>query len=635
MSETKILLLGREVENPDSLFEVLHQQGFTVSEVTKTEDLRQEIIRIHPALILLNLSADTTELSKSLKETSESMAIPLLKRANPSDINNDSEVDEPIDGLLLAPVAPIELVTNIKALLRLSKIKPRQRQSAKAEHTKENAPHKTANAGMDEREQRLNLAVGIAELGTWSFNLLTNELETSAEQAALFGYAGRKRTRTPDEWRSRIHPDDSEWVEKRLRDATRGIRDYDVEYRIVWTDKTIHWVASKAKVLHDAENRPVRVIGVTRDITVRKQREQALQSMLECAKYSGSEYFACLAQALAESFQVRYAFLAEVEAPAAQARTLAFWADGKLQENFTFSLAGTPGEQIINQGITFYTHGVSKHFPDAAPFQRFAVEGYLGAPLKNAEGQVIGLMVVMHDKPISDTTHPLSLLQMFAGQAVVTLEREHAEKALQESEERFRTAADTAPVLIWMSDADKRRIFFNRSWLEYTGRTMEQETGDGWIENLHPEDVNFCLETYRSSFDKKEEYRIEYRMKRKDGVYRWILSHGIPRYRPDGEFEGYIGSCIDINDRKMITEMLENEVERRTRELKEANQRLLHYNEQLEQFAYAASHDMKEPLRKIQYYNDYIFEKAGEQLGNKEMEYLNRSIKAARRMQDL
>src|SRR5262245_28315655 len=187
MSETKILLLGREVENHESLCEILQQQGFTVSEVASDEDLRKAIAKIHPALILLNLSADTTELSKSAKATSEGAAIPLLKLANPAFISNNSEIDACIDGLLLAPVAPVELLTNIKSLLRLSKTRRGTKNSAKAEQSSEIAAHKIGTRGIDEREQRLNLAVGIAGLGTWSFNLLTNELETSAEQAALFG----------------------------------------------------------------------------------------------------------------------------------------------------------------------------------------------------------------------------------------------------------------------------------------------------------------------------------------------------------------------------------------------------------------------------------------------------------------
>lgn len=212
-------------------------------------------------------------------------------------------------------------------------------------------------------------------------------------------------------------------------------------------------------------------------------------------------------------------------------------------------------------------------------------------------------------------------------------ELKKAENLMRESDERFKIAANAAPVLIWMSDQSKNRYFFNKGWLEFTGRRLEQETGSGWVKNVHPDDLQKVVEIYHSSFDKREEYKLEYRLRRYDGQYRWILSHGIPRYSPDGFlFEGFIGTCIDIHDKKMMTEALEREVNERTKDLKEANQQLIHYNEQLEQFAYAASHDMKEPLRKILFYNNHLWETAGTKLNEKEKEYLFRSVNSAKRM---
>jgi signal transduction histidine kinase len=143
------------------------------------------------------------------------------------------------------------------------------------------------------------------------------------------------------------------------------------------------------------------------------------------------------------------------------------------------------------------------------------------------------------------------------------------------------------------------------------------------------------LSAYHTSFDKREEYKIEYRLRRKDGEYRWVLSHGIPLYSSDQVLQGYIGTCIDIQDKKMMTEALERQVQQRTRELEEANWRLSQYNQQLEQFASVASHDMKEPLRKIHFYNKYISDNAGGKLTDKELECLDRSTSAAKRMGNL
>lgn len=133
-------------------------------------------------------------------------------------------------------------------------------------------------------------------------------------------------------------------------------------------------------------------------------------------------------------------------------------------------------------------------------------------------------------------------------------DRRYAEDALRESEERFRTMADTAPMLVWMSGVDGGCYYFNRVWLDFTGRTLEQEMGDGWVEGVYPDDLDYCLKTYRLAFDRRQPFSMDYRLRRQDGEYRWILDHAVPRFTPGGEFLGYIGSCIDISDRKSVEE---------------------------------------------------------------------------------
>jgi PAS domain S-box-containing protein len=135
-------------------------------------------------------------------------------------------------------------------------------------------------------------------------------------------------------------------------------------------------------------------------------------------------------------------------------------------------------------------------------------------------------------------------------------ERKRAEEALRESEARFRTMANTAPVMIWMSGTDKLCTFFNKGWLDFTGRSLEQELGNGWAEGVHREDFDRCLEVYVNSFNARQEFTMEYRLRRHDGEYCWVLDTGIPRFAPDGTFLGYIGSAIDITERKHAEEAL-------------------------------------------------------------------------------
>jgi len=156
------------------------------------------------------------------------------------------------------------------------------------------------------------------------------------------------------------------------------------------------------------------------------------------------------------------------------------------------------------------------------------------SPVRDSSGRVIGASKVARD--ISA--------------------QKHAEQALRESEQRFRVITDASPVLVWMSGTDKLCYYFNKGWLDFTGRTLEQESGNGWVENVHPEDYDRCLQVYVSNFDARRPFEMEYRMRHRSGQYRWILDRGVPRYAPDGTFEGYVGGCLDIHDQKEAAEKI-------------------------------------------------------------------------------
>lgn len=163
-----------------------------------------------------------------------------------------------------------------------------------------------------------------------------------------------------------------------------------------------------------------------------------------------------------------------------------------------------------------------------------------------------------------------------------------AARSVQEIESRSKVTTDTAPVLVWMAGNERVRDWFNKSWLRFRGRSLGDELGEGWTEGVHPEDLERCLNIYGSSFEEREAYTMDYRLRRHDGVFRWMLDTGVPRYSDDGTFLGYIGTCVDITDRKQ----LEDQLAEHTRTLRLSDRRR-------EDFLAKLSHELRNPLGPI------------------------------------
>jgi PAS domain S-box-containing protein len=190
---------------------------------------------------------------------------------------------------------------------------------------------------------------------------------------------------------------------------------------------------------------------------------------------------------------------------------------------------------------------------EVVPLPRAAVERALAghaADEPDCEFRIRGRGLVRWDVHLD----PLFDLDRRVAVVVVTLRDPAARRAAQaridESERRFAAMADSSPVLLWMSRKDALCTFFNQSWLAFTGRSLEEEQGVGWAEGVHFEDLQRCLDTFLAAFNERRTFEMEYRLRRADGEYRWILDRGAPRYDQYGNFCGYIGSCVDITDRR-------------------------------------------------------------------------------------
>lgn len=188
------------------------------------------------------------------------------------------------------------------------------------------------------------------------------------------------------------------------------------------------------------------------------------------------------------------------------------------------------------------------------------------SPLRDASGAIVGLVGVARD---------MTDLKQTQG-------------ALRESEQRFRLMADSAPVLIWLAEAGKGFTWFNQQWLTFTGRDLLQELGEGWFDNVHPDDAARCRHLFQSGRERQAAFQLDFRLRRGDGMYRWVLTHAVPRFAQDGEYLGHIGTCLDITNRKEVEEHL-----LRAKASAEAA------NQSKDDFLAALSHELRTPLTPV------------------------------------
>ncbi len=250
--------------------------------------------------------------------------------------------------------------------------------------------------------------------------------------------------------------------------------------------------------------------------------------------------------------------------------------DMVLQEGFEFHKQDTLIDKVLLDGEPL----ISNDPPAGEQTEGHpAMTSFLAIPVIKS-GKQIG-MIGLGNRPegySTETIRELQPLVSMLGNLIEALgneqRRKRAEETLRESEQRFRTMADSAPVLIWMSGPDRSFEYFNKGWLDFTGRTLPEEADNGRYDGIHPEDVKRYRDAYDTAFSKHERFTVEYRLRRHDGEYRWMLDNGSPRYLLEGEFMGYIGTCMDIHDRKLASQSIA-ESESRYRAIVEDQQEMI------------------------------------------------------------
>ena len=387
---------------------------------------------------------------------------------------------------------------------------------------------KCAEAALRESEERLRFAQEVASIGTFDWNFETGVNMWTPELEALYDLPQGFFPATQLAWEDLIHPDDRAQAVQRVKESYETGAPVEGEWRIILRDGRVRWLFARWQVFKNAAGKPLRMMGVNMDVTNRKSMEEALRQ--------SEERFRLAVQATNDavwdidlatgtvSWNEMYTTL--FGRPPETSKSWQWWIDRIHPED----------RERTSEGLRSAISGSESTWTCEYRFQR-----------------VDGTWAYLYDRAYIARDPSGSAWRVIGAMQDLT-QRKRVEAELRESEERFRNMADTAPVMIWVADSDANCTFTNRSWLIFTGRTLEQEMGHGWTTSIHPDDLDRCFAIFSSVVDARQNFQIEYRARRADGKYRCLLGNAVPRLGSDGSFEGYIGSCVDITDLKLAHE---------------------------------------------------------------------------------
>ncbi len=474
-----------------------------------------------------------------------------------------------------------------------------------------------ATQALRKSEERLLLATRIGKVGVWDWDIRENSVYWSDSLYALHGLKKEEFQYSVEGFMALVHPDDRSLVSNSIQKSLEEDAPYEFEFRAIRPDGEIIWLFTSALVLRE-RRAPIRMLGATVDITSRKKSEEELMEIKEDLSvevsalnrlYELSLHLAGhidiktnlqgILETLVELHGAPYGLLSLCDPTGRYlAQGASFGFDEESLRKLAYvksSMKGAACEAAFKhrKRVVFMGDGVDHRFECYRDLARdVPIRTVHSTPILNRAGEILGTLTVYLDELRSPTEREKRFADMCASYAADILDAAKAQKDLKESEERFRTMADHAPGMVWMTDAEGSCTYLSRSWYEFTGQDPEKSLGQGWMDVLHPEDLLkvkvVFQEAHMSSPSKREPFQLECRVQDKHGFYHWTINAAAPWIGYDGRFLGYIGSILDITDRKAVEETirrmnnaLEERVRERTIQLENQSNRLRTLADQL------------------------------------------------------
>ena len=422
-------------------------------------------------------------------------------------------------------------------------------------------------------------------------------------------------------WVDLIHPDDRKKLVDIYLKAFNERKPFSGEFRVIKSNKQYSWLLAKSSPRFHTDGAFAGYISSAIDITERKKAEEDLTESLREQQ-----------TALQKLGQNETKLNLIINASELGTWEVDMTTKAVVLSDRYLEIAGYKKKSTLTLEQTLnFIH------PDDLPLNAAAFKKAFETGSFSFTGRMVWEDKSVHwieskGKVFYDEQHnPVNLI----GTISDITEEKRQQQILSDSEQKFRLLANSMPQNIWTSDTEGNLNYFNKSVFDYSGLTPQQIDTDGWIEIIHPDDREENVKAWIAAITTGKDFILEHRFRRYDGVYRWQLSRAIPQKDEQGKIQMWVGTSTDIEDQKIFSNQLEKQVLERTGELEQKNIELENINKELQSFAYISSHDLQEPLRKIQTFVTRIIEKEYHNLSESGKDQFRRMQNAAKRMQTL